>query len=152
MSNETKKWYQSVPDLLKALAVVITAITGLIIAIDKPSDNKETPPKEPSAQTSVFDGKYQGIRGYTDDDRRSPLNYCLKRYAFNATIENNKLTFKSDNRTFTGEVNSKGVVFINETDIWPQPKQGLIITGAIENAKMTSEYCGNGYFRLYKEK
>ncbi|MBR9766571.1 MAG: hypothetical protein GYB53_24410, partial [Rhodobacteraceae bacterium] len=93
-------------------------------------------------------GSYQGLRGYTDSGRRSPNAECLSQYSFTAEVRDGTVTFWSDGRTFTGQLDLEGNIGIDRTGLSPGSKTEFWIQGQAGNARMYSGYCGNGYFRL----
>ena len=98
-----------------------------------------------------YSGEYYGVRGYTDSKRRSPSNECRARYSFEAIIENRIILFTNDGRNFKGSVDGKGNLYIDNRGIRPPTKTSFLVTGPLDDAKMKSGYCGNGYFYLKRK-
>ena len=108
-----------------------------------------TPTPVPQAHPAArFNGSWSGWRGYTDGGRRSPNKECLGRYNFTAEINDGTIRFWSDGRTFSGSVDSNGFVRIDRSGLSPSSKTAFSIEGPLNNARMYSGYCGNGYFKL----
>jgi outer membrane protein len=67
MSDEPKQWWQTLPAIIAGIATLLTALTGLLVALNqlgvfKQSENKPTPPPEavvaaPYARTGVTPAK-----------------------------------------------------------------------------------------------
>ena len=93
-------------------------------------------------------GSYAGQRGYTDNGRRSPSVECKNRYDFNAEVDDGTITFWSDGRTFTGQIDLAGNISLDRNGLSPRSRTDFWIQGHVGNAAMYSGYCGNGYFRL----
>ena len=105
-------------------------------------------PEVPADPWQARNGTYSGLRGYTDSGRRSPNAECLNQYSFTARVENGTITFWSDNRDFTGQVDLQGNIALDRNGLSPRSKTDFWIQGHVSNARMYSGYCGHGYFRL----
>ena len=123
------------------------------IQIDEERVHREAEEARQKAQIQVmnYNGEYSGVRGYTDSKRRSPANECKARYSFDAIIENGRISFISDGRNFKGSVDGKGNLYIDNSGIRPSTQTSFRVTGPLDDARMTSGYCGNGYFYLQRK-
>ena len=73
---------------------------------------------------------------------------CKNRYDFNAEVDDGTITFWSDGRTFTGQIDLAGNISLDRNGLSPRSRTDFWIQGHVGNAAMYSGYCGNGYFRL----
>jgi hypothetical protein len=100
------------------------------------------------AEVMLPNGKYTATRGYNlqrSDD-------CKSEYKFNVAVKDGKINFESDGRYYDGEVNQKSgyIEAIDGRNAHPPTKTAFLVKGNYSNAKMTSDFCGQGYFRIDK--
>ena len=107
-------------------------------------------PTEHGGSTLLASGTYAGVRGYTDYGRPKANSECLQEYHFEAEVANNELTFWSEGRIFTGSIDERGRIRITNLGVSPPTKSRFSVTGFLDDAKMYSDYCGSGYFRLMR--
>jgi len=114
---------------------------------------KVASPTQDAAPTGVarFNGLYSGTRGYTDPGRRSPNRGCKSRYNISVQVANGQFRFFSDNRSWTGSINARGEIFLDNSGVQPRTKTKALIRGKLNNAQIYSGYCGNGYFRVTRQ-
>ena len=100
---------------------------------------------------TMYNGVYEGKRGYIDQNRPSPDKWCRAQYDVAVAINNGDVAFESDGRTWRGTIDKFGAISFDRSGVTPKPKRSISITGPLEDAVMTSGYCGKGYFRVARE-
>lgn len=111
-------------------------------------EHTEPDPEPPQQVWALPNGQYRGARGYTSRGRPKPRSECLSSYRFNVTVNNGRIRFWSDGRTFSGSIDRSGNVSVSRSGISPRTRTPFNISGHYSNARMWSRYCRSGYFRI----
>ena len=80
------------------------------------------PEPEPEPVWALANGQYRGARGYTSRGRPKPFSECLSSYHFNVTVNNGRIRFWSDGRTFSGTIDRSGTVTVTRRGISPRTR------------------------------
>ncbi len=113
------------------LALPIGAISPLLKALDTP----------------LPDGVYSAVRGYNSTSLNCPGEIDIP----NVRIKNGTISFESGGVAWNGAIDEKnGVIRIEGAGITPRPTGDLHIRGHHSRARLYSDFCGSGYFRIIR--
>lgn len=98
---------------------------------------------------------FNGIRGYTDDNRPSPNRSCLPLYRFEArsSADGRTIVFDSEGRRYTARLGGGKYFYIERTDVEPATTYDFAAVFQIDKeGMMTNGYCGDGFIVLAMDK
>ena len=98
-------------------------------------------------ETPIQDGTYRAVRGYN-----STQDGCSGEIEIeNVRIADGTISFESGDVTWRGAIDREtGVIRIESAGIVPTPTGTLHIRGHYTRARLQSEFCGSGYFRIVR--
>ena len=98
-------------------------------------------------ETPLPDGIYRAVRGYNSVQDGCPGAIEIE----NVRIADGTITFESGDVTWGGMIDrDTGVIRIESAGIVPKPTGTLHIRGHHARARLQSEFCGSGYFRIVR--
>ena len=104
-----------------------------------------------SASHAMAQCKFNGVRGYTDEDRPSPNDSCQALYLFEgmSSADGRTITFESEGRQYRAELGGGEYYYIENSDVTPPTKSEFAAVFQInKEGMMTSGYCGDGFIVL----
>lgn len=98
-------------------------------------------------ETPLPDGTYRAVRGYNAVQDGCPPAIEIE----NVRIANGTIWFDSGDVIWRGLIDrDNGVIRIESTGVEPKPSGTLYIRGHHTRARLESEFCGSGYFRIVR--
>ena len=91
--------------------------------------------------------RYLGERGFY----HPPVGQeelCKAKYSFWAYIKGNVIQSSDESMSFLSVLDEEGELKITGSHLIPVSAPKFLVTGPIEKARMYSELCGEGYFKL----
>ncbi len=99
-------------------------------------------------ETPLPDGVYRAVRGYN-----AVTLHCPERIEIEGVkIADGTISFQSGDVAWQGVIDREyGIIRIEAAGIAPRPTGDVHVRGHHSKARLYSDFCGSGYFRILRE-
>lgn len=138
--NEQLSLSARVP-IISAAVLLVLLIGAAVVA------NWDSQFVQQSGEAVTKESRYLGERGYFNPPA-DKTDVCQQRYTFWAYVEGSVIKSSDESLNFVSVLNDHGQLDISSKDLIPVADYFFSVSGPLDNAKMVSEICGEGYFKL----
>ena len=97
-----------------------------------------------------YDGHYHGEFGFHTIQTGATSPKCPRNISFSASITDGVLVVDTEQLWAAALVSNSGEIDVDGSRVFPKRKGDFRIFGPLKDAKMQSDYCGAGFFKLEK--
>lgn len=98
-------------------------------------------------ETPLAEGTYNAVRGYNAESLNCPRYIEIT----GVKIERGTISFESGDVAWSGMIDEEtGIIRVESAGVTPRPAGDLHIRGHYSKARLFSDFCGSGYFRIVR--